>query len=148
VTIIASFDGENDFLSNFFTCSIEHEGIWYTSTEAAFQAAKTLDMDERQKIARMNPGKAKRAGKKVALRPDWETIKLSVMEDLVRQKFVRHNDLKEKLLATGDATLIEGNWWKDTFWGVSGGVGENHLGKILMKVRNELHEDKITTKSD
>jgi ribA/ribD-fused uncharacterized protein len=72
------------------------------------------------------------------MRPDWEQVKILIMTSLVRDKFTRHQDLKEQLLATGDAELIEGNWWGDTFWGVCKGKGENHLGKVLMKVREEL----------
>lgn len=62
------------------------------------------------------------------------------MEDIVRDKFTRNEDLKAMLLATGDEGLIEGNWWGDTFWGECKGQGENHLGRILMKIRRELGE--------
>jgi predicted NAD-dependent protein-ADP-ribosyltransferase YbiA (DUF1768 family) len=76
-------------------------------------------------------------GRSVKLRPDWESIKLDVMETAVRIKFT-DPELAAKLIATGDEELIEGNWWNDTFWGVCNGVGENHLGKILMKVRADI----------
>ncbi len=56
-------------------------------------------------------------------------------------KFTRHFDLREKLLATGDRKLVEGNTWGDTFWGVCRGNGKNHLGKILMKIRAELQAE-------
>ena len=135
---ILEFEGGFRFLSNFYPVSIMLEGNVYLSAEHAFQAAKTADPLEQQKIREMlTPGKAKRAGRQVTLRPNWEQNKLRVMEALVRQKF-NHPDLRDKLLATGNKILVEGNTWGDTFWGVCRGKGENHLGKILMKVRSEL----------
>jgi ribA/ribD-fused uncharacterized protein len=88
----------------------------------------------------LTPGKAKRLGRKVTLRANWELIKIDVMLDLVRQKF-QDPDLAWMLINTGDAELIEGNHWGDKFWGVCNGEGENHLGKILMQVRDEILKD-------
>ncbi|HKQ50267.1 MAG TPA: NADAR family protein [Phycisphaerae bacterium] len=140
---ISSFFGEYRFLSNFWPAVVEYENITFSSVEHAYQAAKTLDMAERRRIAAIvEPGDAKRAGRALRLRPDWEQVKIGVMEDCVRYKFTHHADLREKLLATGDAELIEGNTWGDRFWGVCDGQGENHLGKILMKVRAELRAEK------
>jgi hypothetical protein len=133
---ITSFSEENRFLSNFYPCTIEIEGIEYPSVEHAYQAAKTLNIAEREEIALLTAGQAKRRGYRVTLRDDWESIKLRIMEDLIRQKF-NERVLREKLKATGDAELIEGNDWEDKFWGVCDGEGENWLGKILMKVRSE-----------
>jgi predicted NAD-dependent protein-ADP-ribosyltransferase YbiA (DUF1768 family) len=65
-------------------------------------------------------------------------MKLTVMETCVRYKFSQNTDLRAELIATGDAYLEEGNSWNDRYWGVCDGQGENHLGKILMKVRAEL----------
>ena len=81
---------------------------------------------------------AKRLGRRVKLRPDWEDIKDEVMYEVVLDKFKRNDNLKEKLLDTANAELIEENWWNDTYWGVCKGKGKNKLGKILMKVRDEL----------
>lgn len=135
---ITKFKGENRFLSNFEPVWVEFEGKEYPSTEHAYQAAKTLVEEEREKIRlKDTAAKAKRAGKTVTMRPDWDKVKLQVMEELIRQKFQR-DDLAEKLLATGDQELVEGNTWGDTFWGVCKGKGENNLGQILMKVRNDL----------
>lgn len=85
------------------------------------------------------PKKAKQRGRQVVLIPDWEDEKLEIMFDLVRMKF-EDRELRERLLATGDEELIEGNWWGDTFWGVCKGEGKNALGKILMTVREEARE--------
>jgi len=137
---IDSFSAEYRFLSNFWPAVVEYEGITYPSVEHAYQAAKTLDRRERRRVAAIaEPGDAKRAGRALPnQRPDWEQVKLRVMEECVRYKFTRHAELRQRLLATGDAELIEGNTWNDRFWGVCDGQGENHLGKILMKVRAEL----------
>lgn len=140
--MIASFRGAHGFLSNFALLDppIRYEGIVYTSTEAAFQAAKTLDLDERKVIAKLSPGQSKKMGSLVKLRPDWEAVKLQVMYDVNWQKYC---DLKfaAKLLATAGHELVEGNDWGDTYWGVCRGiVGDNHLGKILMRIRDELQD--------
>ena len=86
------------------------------------------------------PGKSKGVGRRVQLRPDWEDVKTGIMEEIVRAKFTQHPELAARLLATGDKVLVEGNHWGDTCWGVDTrtGQGENRLGKILMKVREEL----------
>jgi ribA/ribD-fused uncharacterized protein len=117
---------------------VEFEDYVYPSVEHAYQAAKTLDPKEREYfLQNVRPGLAKLKGKEVTLRPDWDSVKLKVMYDLVKQKFSTE-PTRTMLLNTGDAELIEGNTWGDTFWGVFRGRGENHLGKILMQVRNEL----------
>jgi ribA/ribD-fused uncharacterized protein len=138
-TRISEFQGEYRFLSNFWPATVEYEGITYPTSEHAYQAAKTLDANDRRRIAAMaTPSEAKKAGRALKLRTDWDTAKFRVMEDVVRDKFTRHSDLAAKLLATGDALLEEGNAWGDRVWGVYQGQGENRLGLILMKVRTEL----------
>jgi ribA/ribD-fused uncharacterized protein len=109
------------------------------STEAAYQAAKTTDPELRKPFIHMNPAQAKRAGRRLPMRPDWDAVKLQVMEDVLRIKF-SVAPFRTWLLNTGDEELVEGNTWGDTFWGVCGGVGENHLGKLLMKIRAELRD--------
>jgi hypothetical protein len=135
---ITRFDGENEFLSNFFFAKVVWEDIEFPTSEHAFQADKTLNMEERRAIAALStPGKAKRAGKRVKLRPDWDKIRVDRMLAIVEAKFKQNPELMERLIATGDAELIEGNTWNDTFWGVCRGKGRNILGKILMIVRDE-----------
>jgi ribA/ribD-fused uncharacterized protein len=136
---IDSFSGDYKFLSNFYPCSVELDGIVYPTVEHAYQAAKTIDPHERQIILETpQPNIAKKLGRYCTIRKDWDDVKLSVMSDLVWQKFSGDETLKSQLLATGDAELVEGNWWNDTYWGVCRGQGHNNLGKILMLVRNEL----------
>lgn len=137
--VIPEFQGNYRFLSNFWPADVEADGIMYPTVEHAYQAAKTLDMAERRRIAALaTPAEAKAAGRALTLRPGWDQDKFAVMEALVRQKFTRHVELRTKLLETGDAELQEGNTWGDRVWGVYQGQGENRLGKILMRVRAEL----------
>lgn len=132
---ITSFSGKYEFLSNFYYSPVTYEGITYPTVEHAFQAAKTFDVTERRRISEMKtPGMAKRAGRRVLLREDWEAVKFDIMKTLVTQKF-EDEKLKQLLLDTGDEELVEGNTWHDTCWGVCNGVGQNNLGKILMSVR-------------
>lgn len=140
--MISEFRGPTRWLSNFHECQIEFEGMLFPSVEHAYMAAKTLDPHVRRTIAALpTPKEAKAAGRTVVLRPDWEHIKLKVMFALVYQKFTDHLSLRDKLLATGDEDLVEGNNWGDTFWGQVDGVGENHLGQILMTVRALVREN-------
>ncbi len=135
---IDDFSGEYDWLSNFYPSVVILDMLECPTVEHGYQAAKTLLVPERLVVIRMRtPAYAKKAGRKVTMRPDWDKIKIEVMEGLLRQKFARA-DLKQKLIETGQAELIEGNWWGDTFWGSYRGRGYNHLGKLLMKIRDDL----------
>ncbi len=144
-TIIRNFKGPYAFLSNFFEPSPVVWGYTYNSVENAYQAGKCKkdDVKGRAQFLKLTPAQAKKLGQKVTMREDWEEVKLRLMEHLLRQKFAIP-ELKEQLLKTGDAILEEGNWWGDRFWGTcynkEEGVweGENHLGKLLMKIRDEL----------
>lgn len=136
---ILFFDGEWRFLSNFHPSAVWFEGILFPTVEHAFQAAKTLDLNQRRAIAaEPTPGRAKRAGRKLALRQDWEEIKVGVMRTLVQLKFLSSPELAVLLLSTGDSHLEEGNRWNDRLWGTVDGIGQNHLGRILMETRQIL----------
>lgn len=140
--MIGPFREKYRFLSSFWLVPVSYEGDEYPSVEHAYQAAKTQDGSQRLGIrSQLTPGAAKRLGRKLKTRPDWEAIKLHVMHMLVLQKF-QFTDLREKLLATDNEELVEINEWGDKFWGMirENGelVGENHLGKILMQVRDAV----------
>lgn len=125
---IDKFEGEYRWLSNFWEYP-------FPSIEHFYQAAKTTDPIKMIRIlTAKDAAAAKKAGKTAKLREDWATIKFDIMRELVSIKF-KNPELRAKLIATGDQELIEGNWWGDTIWGVCKGVGENHLGKILMVER-------------
>ena len=137
---VMEFRGAYDYLSNFYPSSIEFDGITYCSAEAAFQAQKCADQKLREQFAGLTAVKARHRGRQVDMRPDWEQVKLGIMEEIVRAKFTQHPELAGRLLSTGDLQLVEGNVWHDTFWGVDlvTGKGENRLGRILMRIRAEL----------
>jgi ribA/ribD-fused uncharacterized protein len=140
--IIDVFRGDYYFLSNFYSAPVMYEGLLYYNNECAFQSAKTLNKELRESFAELDdPSVAKKSGKLLHLRPDWENVKDEVMYQIVKNKFTRNADLKQKLLNTGDAELVEGNIWGDTYWGVCKGKGQNKLGKILMRVRKETKEE-------
>lgn len=138
--MIDSFRGPYSFLSNFYESDIIYDGIRYNSAEVAFQAQKTLSLSERKAISQLTPLKAKKAGKRVALREDWEDVKLDIMYRICRAKFTQNEDMRQLLISTYSEELIEENDWGDTFWGTVDGHGENHLGKILMRIRDELQK--------
>ncbi len=137
---INSFKGEYRFLSNFFRSPIEFDLYMFPTVEHAYQYAKLIDGDEcKDKIKSIVlPGDAKRLGKMGKMKSNWDNIKIDIMTYLVMQKFERYYVLRQKLIETDNAVIIEGNTWGDTFWGVYNDVGENHLGKILMRVREIL----------
>lgn len=137
-TPISGFRDAYRFLSNFTSVHVIYDSELYPSVEHAYQAAKTNDLHWRRKIqAAPSPQAAKRMGRLAPVREDWEDAKLGVMEMLLRQKFATPY-YKILLMQTDDRELIEDNWWGDKFWGVCNGVGENHLGKLLMKIRADL----------
>jgi len=136
--MINKFTGRFDFLSNFYLHKVDFEGVTYPSSEHAYQAAKTLDKSLRLGIANLpTPGKAKKAGKNLELREDWEDVKVDIMREILVTKF-QDPELQTKLLDTGYHELIEGNTWGDRFWGVCEGTGQNHLGKLLMSIRQNI----------
>ena len=144
--VIDKFDGQYAFLSNFYESPITDGTFIFPTVEHYFQAAKTDTMQDYLAIARAKtPGESKRLGRKVHLRSDWEQVKDQVMLDALRKKFAIP-ELREKLLATGDADLIEGTLWHDQYWGVCNcdrckGKGINILGKLLTQVREEIKKE-------
>jgi ribA/ribD-fused uncharacterized protein len=156
--MINRFDGRYSFLSNFYPCKIEHQGITYPSVEHYYVAMKcnsnqTFDgvyytpVDFREMIAIVkSPGHVKKIGQKIKIRPDWDSKKLEFMTWAVNEKF-KDPALKEMLLMTGNVDIVEGNYWHDIYWGQCScekcaGKGKNHLGKLLMEIRSELNGTK------
>ena len=137
---IDSFTGPYRFLSNFWLYAVAWEGVVFPTLEHAYQWTKQeTDAGRAAVLAAATPGEAKRAGRAHPVRFDWEFVKDDVMLDLLWIKF-RDPYLADWLLGTGSAELVEGNAWGDTYWGVCGGVGENKLGLLLMRVRDELRD--------
>lgn len=137
--------GEYGGFSNFSPHPIALKGKTWPTSEHYFQAQKfagTPDEDE-VRLAR-SPMIAARMGRsrKRPLRKDWESVKDAIMHEAVLAKFTRHADLRELLLATGDATIVE-HTKNDAYWGDGGdGRGKNRLGQILMEVREELRSSR------
>lgn len=152
--MINSFTGRYRFLSNFYPVEIEHQGIKYPSVEHYYVAMKIkgdqqidgkyLTMNDcREAISKIpDAGKVKKLGKILKIRKDWDQVKMDIMLWAIREKF-KNEDLKQMLLDTSEKELIEGNWWGDQYWGVCNGKGDNNLGKILMRVRNELRQQNV-----
>jgi ribA/ribD-fused uncharacterized protein len=142
---IAEFKDHYRFLSNFWMCPVHYAGVIYPSSEHAYQAAKTLDPVQRQQIqVAATPGDAKKLGRVITIRGDWDHARVNTMRGIIRDKFTRNADLGARLLLTGDSFLVEGNRWHDNFWGAclcgreSCTEGKNWLGLILMEIRTEL----------
>ena len=140
---IDSFKGENAFLSNFYDAPVCYDGITYKNSEAAFQAQKTENREDRFAFADLSARDAKKLGRSTKLRKGWSDMRVYIMSEIVHAKFEQNPDLAEKLLATGNDALIEGNTWNDKFWGVDSrtGEGQNMLGNVLMGVRTTLRRE-------
>ena len=145
--VINSFAGSFSFLSNFHPCNVEFNGLWFPTVEHAFQAAKSNEVNIQFQftlIPAEQAGRAKRAGRRLVLRPDWEDVKVPIMKLLLTRKFKTDSVLRNQLVSTGEAQLIEGNHWHDNTWGncmcekCVHIQGRNLLGKLLMEVRMEL----------
>ena len=141
---IIQFRGEYAFLSNFYELEqpLVYDGISFPTIEHFYQAMKWKYKDIRQAIA-SHPSKGLKAYCKTLppIREDWDVIKLSVMEMGLRHKFSDRNPvLKQKLLATRDMYIEEGNYWNDRYWGVclKSGIGDNRLGQMLMDIRLDI----------
>ena len=130
------------FLSNMYPCSITatYSGtrLTFSCVESAFQACKC--MARASEFTTLDGYQAKKLGRQVSLRNDWDTMRIVIMELLVRAKFEQNPVLiKDLVRINGD--IVEENTWNDTFWGVCNGVGENHLGEILTKLRDEYRSN-------
>jgi ribA/ribD-fused uncharacterized protein len=140
---IWQFQGRNRFLSNFYPAIVKFEGLTFPTAENAYQASKSSDSKVRRKFLHLPPQDAKRMGQVIELRDFWDGIKLQVMEEILRSKF-QDEGLQEMLIDTYPKKLFEGNHWGDRYWGIcfdqneNKWVGENHLGKLLMKIRQDL----------
>lgn len=147
---IDSFTGKYRFLSNFYIQTLMFEGDEYPSSENAYQAAKTLNKNERipfqtqrmidaagLDLKEMTPFRAKKAGMELKLRPNWDEDKIEIMQTIIDEKF-EDSIMKILLISTLGKELVEGNYWNDTFWGKCKGVGRNELGKALMRKRQKI----------
>jgi len=138
--MILQFNDTYRWLNNFAAVEVEFEGLRFNSVEHAYQAAKSSDIDWRLYCANeVDPDNVRKSVKLISIRPDWEYVKVSIMEKLLIQKFDQapYADL---LMATDNTYIINGNIWEDTFWGVDMGTGKgtNKLGHLIMKIRSAM----------
>jgi ribA/ribD-fused uncharacterized protein len=149
---IKSFSGEYSFLSNFYPAKVIYMGVLFPTVEHAYVAAKNPTRDFVLSIAALPVTKAavaKKMGQRTKIRSDWDQVKLSIMETLLRQKF-NEGELQKALIGTDNDQLIEGNWWHDNFWGgcnckkCTDIPKYNHLGKLLMQIRSDLTNELVT----
>lgn len=142
--MINHFRKEYSWLSNFQSVDIVYDNVTYPSVENFYVAMKTKDKDIREKISKMSANQAKKFGRTLELREDWEKVKLDVMTWGLCEKF-KQEPFKTKLLNTGAENIVEGNYWEDTFWGVdlkeNPNIGENYLGRLIMTVRKVLKDE-------
>jgi ribA/ribD-fused uncharacterized protein len=137
-----STTGEYGCFSNFSKHAIHLKGKRWPTTEHYFQAQKFAGTEHEEEVRKCKTAReAANMGRdrKRPLRRDWESVKEKVMLEALRAKFTQHEDLKEILLGTGDAKLVE-HTTNDSYWGDGGdGSGKNRLGRLLMQLRDELH---------
>jgi ribA/ribD-fused uncharacterized protein len=143
--VISSFSGAYDFLSNFHACNIRMSGKVFYSAEQAYHYHKLARLHDRnQMLALVDPMKAKKFSRKCEIIPHWDEMRTGIMFMVLLIKFQQNGYLMDALLKTAPATLIEGNHWNDTYWGCvwkgdrEGWVGENHLGRLLTIIRDDL----------
>jgi hypothetical protein len=105
-------------------------------------------MKTRKEFCELAPKEAKLIGRDIQLREDWHSVKDEIMYNIVKDKFLRNPDIRQRLLYTINDDLVEGNNWNDTYWGVCNGIGQNKLGKILMRVRKEIVDDSAKSVED
>ncbi len=146
---IDRFSGSSAFLNNFYPSSFTFAGIDYATNEHFFNAHKTVNLDERLFIAQApTPAEAKKRGRRVQLRPGWDTVIRYVVMALGLSLKFADPALRFQLLETGNAQLVEGTTWHDTHWGICvcrrhAGQGQNHLGRMLMELRTQLREEQL-----
>lgn len=140
---ITQFRGEYDFLSNFFRKPLMFDELEYPAAENAYQASKLVCEASKIPFTTCTPKEAKKMGRSIELRSDWEDVKIGILKEILFRKF-EDPELRAALLKTGAAVLIEGNTWHDNFYGnctcstCTGTKGQNHLGWLLMEVRGEI----------
>lgn len=139
------FREKYEFLSNFFPVRIMFDGLEFYNAEAAYQAAKCKNPEDRLRFTELYGNQAKKLGRRIPMREDWDEVKIAVMREVLLAKFTQNPMLAKYLLETGDKPLLEGNRHKDFFWGIDYKTreGENHLGRLLMELRTRFREEGI-----
>lgn len=147
---IRGFFGEYRFLSNFWHSPMRVEGLRFDSGEHFYQALKCTNPADVRAIANLHtPGEAKRAGRQIKIRDDWDDVKDRAMEVVTYNKFLQNPELMAQLLDTQGQLLVESNTWHDNYWGecsctkCAGREKHNKLGQTLMLVRDLVIEKAV-----
>lgn len=127
------------YMNNYKKSPMYVYGRWWKNVEACYQAQKTLNLAEYNKIwSAKHPNDARELGQLVTMRPNWDNLKVPIMYECVLNKFIQNRDFREKLFSTGEEDIAEDSPI-DSFWGLGpNGDGLNNLGKILVRVRKTL----------
>jgi ribA/ribD-fused uncharacterized protein len=130
------------FLSNLYVCPVTLEGRTFRSAEDAYQFGKPKDPAVAEWLmAAPAPrfcAQAAHALLRYDIRPDWQEVRVERMRAVIKAKFTHNPELRQKLLETGDARLVEASP-TDTFWGIGKReTGKNMLGLLLMELREQL----------
>lgn len=145
--MISGFQGDNRWLSNFWPAKIQIGDIVYPTVEHAYVAAKPImpfTPADLEWFLTLTPAKAKKVGRELDVRPDWDDVKIHLMQQFTELKYSTDNpELRSRLIKTGDEEIIEENTWGDTFWGICNGEGHNWLGIIIMATRDKIMEERF-----
>ena len=139
---IKGFTKDYHFLSNYYNHTIKFDGLFYRNNIACFIAQMFESDDTKKLFSKMLPGQAIRMAEMMRnpREKEWDDIKEDLMYKICYAKFSYATKLRDQLIDTGDAELINETKWDNKFWGTTDGIGENRLGKILMRIREELKE--------
>lgn len=142
------FSGELSFCSNFYHAEFVYKEIKFPTSEHAYQWSKCKNLEDKNEVLKStNPVDAKKIGRHAEMVDNWDNVKIQTMYEILKAKFTNLY-LAERLIKTENTELIEHNYWKDFYWGVCDGKGENWLGRLLMKIREELKQKKITNNTN
>ena len=143
--MIREFCDEYRWLSNFWcmeTPIVDDLGYQFPTVEHYYVSQKTTVRIQKYMVSQCpTPGKAKQMGRGFKIPLDWDNKRIDVMNRALVHKFGPKNPwLQQKLIATGNQQIFEGNNWGDTFWGVDIDTlqGGNMLGRMLMDIRETI----------
>lgn len=130
------------YLCNFYMRPMTFNGLNYSNAEAAYQAQKCLYDEDKMLFVEggdfSSPREAQKRGQQIAIVDNWDDKRVEVMYEVIAEKFLQNPDLAERLIQTNGQLITEGDRFSDTFWGLTEDGGENHLGNILMYIRDNV----------
>lgn len=134
--MVTEFKGDNFFLHTAKLCNFQYDGFYWESIDVAFDYARVIDKSNAYRFLGLNSCQSKLLANSLPNVENWDSIKLDVMYELNKCKFLQNRDLMDRLCST-DYYLANNNSYGDSYWGIHNGVGKNYLGLILMLIRKE-----------